>query len=187
MDKYQGQGDLTDILRSANRVGSDGQQATTTPEDPFIGWRFPLQHDDPAVIYGDDDHCDFGDPFSSMKDPLLPELELVIPNSSSFFGTSISEDSVIDRADDGGGNFGGNHEVFPRDIAFSSALNLPPMPSPSRPPHDPPSVTAVPCGVIESPLAHTEVINNTNSSGHLIDETMAMQISAARNSGLKRR
>ncbi|KAI4303653.1 hypothetical protein MLD38_039255 [Melastoma candidum] len=181
MDKYyhQGQGDLADILRPpTGALPSDGPQRGAI-EDPPSGWGFGEQHDPPGEEAEED--YDFGDPFSNMKDPLLHELELVIPRNSSFLGGLIPDDSAVNHADDRGGYLGGSSGTYPMSAVYAT-----PTPSPS-PQQDPSTSVNVAMAYqsLGSPLSHMEAMN-PNSRCQLTDTAAAMQISA-RNSGMKRR
>ncbi|KAI4343114.1 hypothetical protein MLD38_027652 [Melastoma candidum] len=185
MDRYyhQGQGDLTDILRPpATRVPSDARQRglPATTEDPNLGWGLGEEHDVPTIHGEGFEDYDFRDPFSNMKDPLLHELELVIPGGSSFLGSLVSDGSAVNHADDGGGDLGCNSGTYP-----ISMLYAPPMPSLSHQQDPSTSVNVMPFELLECPLSHEEA-TNPNLRSRLTDTAAAMQISA-QNSSMKRR
>ncbi|XP_068656863.1 probable WRKY transcription factor 14 [Aristolochia californica] len=171
------QGDLADIVRA-----SGGGANSVASNNPISDWQFPSEATNlPSGM--EDPVEDFGDPFSSMRNPLLHELDLagsVFFNSSNPAGlvkmNMEEEESVAE------GNFlaqtilGGDMKR-PSNI-FSRMLQISPNPkiaiSPSS--NSPSPVAASPRGGSVA----------TSSLGCSVDNG-GVQISSPRNPGIKRR
>ncbi|XP_052200753.1 probable WRKY transcription factor 14 [Diospyros lotus] len=186
MDNYQG--DLADIVRaSGGAIAGAG-----AGEVPASNWQFL---GDSSMNYPVDD---FGDPFSSMRDPLLDELEI---HSSGFFNCSSSSAEIMrtsaeDTAALGGGAGGGGVLVAQKILEeemkrpcniFSRMLQISPNAKLSVSPGDSPVVAASPRAIKASPLAPIEVISAGTSKNCLVENSTAVQISSPRNTGIKRR
>ncbi|OMO83201.1 DNA-binding WRKY [Corchorus capsularis] len=230
MENYQG--DLNDIVRGGpmgcgggGGGGGAGHQAALdvhVPSATSSTWQnqnqgFPCVDSDPLNFSSSalEDHRDdrvvinhnFGDPFSTMRDPLLHELN-VAANSTTYFGSSPN--SAIDNNN----NNNNNNKIFEEELRSPAACNIfsriqispnsnklaavAMSPCDSSPPMMAAGAGGVGIGVsprggIKAPaaLGSDMIINGGNSSKScLIDNTGAagsLQISSPRNLGIKRR
>ncbi|XP_077253334.1 WRKY DNA-binding protein 14 [Tasmannia lanceolata] len=167
------QGDLADIVRA-----SGGGNVTTN--NPAIDWQFPIESTDfPVGIVEPIE--DFGDPFASLRDPLLHELDVA---GSAFFNRSNSSGLVkmsVEKDD----NFL-TQKILGEEIKrpcniFSKMLQI----SPSVSPTASAAVLASPRGIKPS-LDGKEMIR-ANSSVNFPVDAGGVQISSPRNPGIKRR
>ncbi|OMO73729.1 DNA-binding WRKY [Corchorus olitorius] len=220
MENYQG--DLNDIVRGGPMACSGGgggggaghQAALDVPSVTTSTWQnqnqgFPCVDSDPLNFSSSalEDHDDrvvlnhnFGDPFSTMRDPLLHELN-VAANSTAYFGSSPN--SAIDNNNKNNKIFeeelrsGGTSNIFSRIQISPNANKLAVAISPCD---SSPMMAAgaggvgigvSPRGGIKAPaaLGSDMIINGGNSSKScLIDNTGpgSLQISSPRNLGIKR-
>lgn len=221
MENYQG--DLTDIIRaSGGQIGSNNSASASSASasvvsasdhvnNPLPTWQFPS---DPLSFCSSiDDNRDnlFGDPFSSMRDPLLHELH--IPNSSGYYtppplppppnrvadheaATAAAAASDVNIGRRRHHQRGLYHEdelkspcnIFSR-IQISSSSQSPKQ-QPAVSPCESPMMAAAasPRGIKVPVMVASDMINaNTTSKSCLGDNTGAGQISSPRNLGIKRR
>ncbi|EOA40466.1 hypothetical protein CARUB_v10009191mg [Capsella rubella] len=181
MDSFQG--DLTDVVRG---IGGHVLSPETPPQNI---WPLPLPHPPPSPS---DLHVNpFGDPFVSMNDPLLQELNAV--TNSNYFST------VGDNNNNNSNNgflvpkvFEEDHiksqcSIFPR-IRISHSNNIIHDSSPCNSPAM--SAHAVAAAAAASPRGIINVDTNSPRNCLLVDGntfSSQIQISSPRNLGLKRR
>ncbi|KAF8408726.1 hypothetical protein HHK36_004791 [Tetracentron sinense] len=179
------QGDLSDIVRARGASNHSGGSTNNLATD----WQFPLEHPNFSSAIEEPSH-DFGDPFSSMRDPLLHELDIAGSGLlSSWNSTVLTKMNVEDNS--------GVRRSFlaqqildedmkrPCDI-FSRMLQISPnmkMPVSSR---DMSAMAASPKGIETSTLVSNAILKANNSTGCPI-ENGRIQISPPRNLGIKRR
>nr|WGV38242.1 WRKY [Loropetalum chinense var. rubrum] len=202
MENYQG--DLADIVRASGGGGGGSGSSSNIIEPMADNWRFPSDPMNfPCGIEEPTD--DFGDPFSTMRDPLIHELDVT---GSSFFSTSNSTEIIKsgDFVDDtsgtygcaGGGGGGINlaHKILDDEMKrpcniFSRMLQISPNAKLPILPIDSPVLTASnsPRGIktTSSSFGSNDMINANSSKVCLVDNTSCVQISSPRNPGIKRR
>ncbi|KAE8723108.1 WRKY transcription factor 22 [Hibiscus syriacus] len=188
MENYQG--DLSDLVQA-----SAAQQSDMFPWQEFTS--DPLSFSLSAAAMEYHRINDFGDPFSTMRDPLLHELN---GSSSSYFSSpnSTNDHHLIIIEDTSSFSASGHDDttspcnIFSR-VQISHGHNS--SPRPVQPPPCYPQVMAAAC---VSPRGHkapavlpSGMLNVNTSKGCLIDNTTAsvpvQQISSPRNLGIKRR
>ncbi|PSS19225.1 WRKY transcription factor 14 [Actinidia chinensis var. chinensis] len=175
MENYQG--DLADIVRAMSGGGGSGG---FSGEVPVPEWQFPV---DP-VNYASELVDDFGDPFSTMRDPLLHELDMP---STGFFSSNKSTimmtNSIGDTATSFGSRGGGDAEVRrPCNNIFSTMLQISPNAKIL-----PISLCDSTVGIKNSSLLPKDMISTANTSKSCLVENSGVQISSPRNTGIKRR
>ncbi|KAK6263595.1 hypothetical protein SCA6_019029 [Theobroma cacao] len=201
MENYQG--DLNDIVRaSGGPMGcGSGHGASDVPAS---SWQQFPSASDPLNFASSAMEVDrvkaFGDPFSTMRDPLLHELNVAAAAGSTYFSSPTS--TVNDTSNfPGASNTVGHDKIFEDDMRTSTPCNIfsriQISPSSSKlavSPCDSPPLMAAAGGVGVSPRAikapavlPSEMINANSSKGCLIDNTGPLQISSPRNLGIKRR
>ncbi|XVF26297.1 hypothetical protein REPUB_Repub14bG0004200 [Reevesia pubescens] len=220
MENYQG--DLNDIVLASG--GPMGCAFSLTSDNiptlpPASTWQqFPS---DPLIFSSSamEDHRvnAFGDPFSTMRDPLLHELN-VAAGSSTFFGSPNSTDHhMVNNNNNNSSSIRSCSRTSAEDTSnFSVASNIVGVdhskifeddmrspcnifsriqisPSSSKLPVSPCDLPVMAAGVsprgIKAPAElPRDIINaNTSSKSCLIDNTVPLQISSPRNLGIKRR
>ncbi|XVE89425.1 hypothetical protein DITRI_Ditri19aG0200500 [Diplodiscus trichospermus] len=205
MENYQG--DLNDIVRaSGGPMGCASGQASDTvpvssweqfPSDP-LNFSFSVVEDHNRVNA-------FGDPFSTMRDPLLHELD-VAGGSSAYFRSPNSTDRMINNTNitsiEDTSNFSGasnivgvgHNKIFEDDMRspcnIFSRIQISPSSSklPVSPCDSPVMAAGVsPRGIKAPAVLPGDMINANSSKSCLIDNTGQLQISPPRNLGIKRR
>ncbi|XP_039017485.1 probable WRKY transcription factor 14 isoform X1 [Hibiscus syriacus] len=210
MENYRGEGDLNDIVRAS---GGGGPLSCVTSQGsdmvPTSTWqRFPsdpLNFSSSAMEgYGLNA---FGDPFSSVSDPLVQELD--VPAGSTYFTSPNSADhhriiSTSSTTVDDATNFPdsttivGQSKLFEEDTRSPwnvfSRIQISPVSSSKLPlspcdsPMTAPSTGVSPRGIKAPAVLPSDMINAKTASKHcLIDNTGPVQISSPRNLGIKRR
>ncbi|XWS17975.1 hypothetical protein CRYUN_Cryun32bG0002600 [Craigia yunnanensis] len=202
MENYQG--DLNDIVRaSGGPMGCASGQASDTVPSSSTWQQFtsdPLNFSSSVM----EDHrvSAFGDPFSTMRDPLLHELN-VAAGSSTYFSSPSSTDHIINntRSTDTS-NFSGASNIvgvgyskFCEDDMRSpcnifSRIQISPSSSkvPVSPYDSPVMAAGVSTRVIKAPaVLPSDMIDANSSKSCLIDNTGPLQISSPGNLGIKRR
>ncbi|KAK8540416.1 hypothetical protein V6N13_008838 [Hibiscus sabdariffa] len=193
MENYQG--DLNDIVRASAAPQSDmvsWQQQFTSESDP-------LSFSSTMAAMEDHRVNDFGDPFSTMRDPLLLR-ELNSSSPSYFSSPNSTNDHRMINMEDSSSFFGGGLDdmtspcnIFSRiqiSHGHSSSPRLMPQP---QPPCDPPVMAAAgvsPRGQKAPAVLPSDMLNVNTSKSCLIENTTAsvpVQISSPRNLGIKRR
>ncbi|XP_039034525.1 probable WRKY transcription factor 14 [Hibiscus syriacus] len=179
MENYQG--DLNDIVQA-----SAAQQSDTVPWKQFTP--DPLSFSSSAAAMEYHRVNDFGDPFSTMRDPVL--LHELNGSGSSYFSSpsSTNDHHMINIEDTSSFSTGGLDETtspcnsFSRVHVFhghsSSPQPVPPPPPPSYPP--------VMGAAVVSPRGHkapavlpSDMLN--------VNPSIPVQISSLRNPGIKRK
>ncbi|XP_031247556.1 probable WRKY transcription factor 14 [Pistacia vera] len=209
MENYQG--DLTDILRassgnSSSDINSNVNNNNNNPPAAAASsstWQFPSS-DALNFSLTSDNHRDsssFGDPFSSIRDPLLHELNMAgscyysAPNSVEMMSTTSS--TIVDESGTTSSASYPRHQrvfedelktpcnVFSRIQISQSPKQLPVLPC------DSPvlaAAAATPRGTKAPAMLPSDMINATSSKSCLLDNTTGpLQISSPRNLGIKRR
>ncbi|XP_010478495.1 PREDICTED: probable WRKY transcription factor 14 [Camelina sativa] len=180
MDSFQG--DLTDVVRG---IGGHVLSPETPPQNI---WPIPLTHPPPSP--SSDLHINpFGDPFVSMNDPLLQELNAV--TNSSYFSTIGDSNNTNNNGFLVPKVFEEDHiksqcSIFPRiRISHSNIIHdSSPCNSPAMSAH------AVAAAAAASPRGIINVDTNSPRNCLLVDGntfSSQIQISSPRNLGLKRR
>lgn len=185
MDNYH-QGDLTDIIR-AGGSGMVGEPAVATNT-----WQFPSMDNPESFSSAMDENSNphsFGDPFSSMRDPLLHNINM--PNSGF-----LKPAEMVSPSFDSTGDFSSNSSVMyaappieddlkrPCNI-FTRMLQITPNKLPISPCGSP-VMAASPPGIQNPSIIPSDMISLNGSKVCLVDNS-AMQISSPRNPGIKRR
>ncbi|KAE8655315.1 putative WRKY transcription factor 65 [Hibiscus syriacus] len=208
MENYRGKGDLNDIVRASGggplscviSQGSDTVPTSSWQQFPSD----PLNFSSSAMEgYGLNA---FGDPFSSISDPLLHELDVAA--GSTYFSSPSSADHrrIINNSSttvDDATNFPdstttvGQSKLFEEDMRspcnIFSRIQIFPVSSSNLPlsPCDSPIMTATGVSLrgIKAPaVLPSDMINAKTTSKHrLIDNIGPVQISSPRNLGIKRR
>ncbi|XVF23042.1 hypothetical protein REPUB_Repub13aG0003800 [Reevesia pubescens] len=208
------QGDLNDIFRasggpmgcasSASAQASDTVPASTWhqfPSDPLNFSSSPMEDD--RLVNA------FGDPFSTMRDPLLHQVNVAAAGSSTYFASTNSSDHIINNAsvvEDTSSNFAtaannivgvGHSNIFEDDMTspapacnlFSRIQISPSSSKVGMSPCDSPVMGAgvSPRGIKAPAVLPSDMINANTSKNCLIDNTVPLQISSPRNLGIKRR
>ncbi|XP_042478194.1 probable WRKY transcription factor 14 [Macadamia integrifolia] len=186
MENYQG--DLADIVRAG--AGSSG----SSTNNPISDWQFPTEptnfQSSPTLEEQLTD--DFGDPFSSSRDPLLHELGI---SGSSFFDHSNSNTGLVKM-----NVHQESHSVtssllaqkildeemrpcniLSRMLQISSNTKIPVSPG-----NISTMVTSSPRGIKSSSLVAGDILRVNSSTGGSL-ENGGVQISSPRNPGIKRR
>ncbi|XP_044478828.1 probable WRKY transcription factor 14 [Mangifera indica] len=183
------QGDLEDILRASS--GNSPSDINSNVNNPTASssstWQFPSS--DPLnFTLTADDHRDssFGDPFSSIGDPLLHELNMAdsaaacyytTPNSVDESGSTCSASYPHHQQRAFEDEFRMPCNIFSRIQISQSPKQLTVSPGDS-PPRGPKVAAMLP----------SNMINATSSKSSLLDNTSGpLQISSPRNLGIKRR
>ncbi|KAL4386531.1 hypothetical protein GQ457_09G000640 [Hibiscus cannabinus] len=186
MENYQG--DLNDIVRASAAPQSDmvpWQQQFTSESDPLS---FSSAMEDHRVNA-------FGDPFSTMRDPLL--LQELNGSSPSYFSSpNSSNDHRMINMEDSSSFFGGGLDDMTSPCNIFSRIQISHGHSSSprlMPPCDPPVMAAAgvsPRGQKAPAVLPSDMLNVNTSKSCLIENTTAsvpVQISSPRNLGIKRR
>ncbi|KAK9022436.1 hypothetical protein V6N11_002699 [Hibiscus sabdariffa] len=206
MENYRGEGDLNDIVRAsgggplscATGQGSDALPTSSWQQFPSDPLNFPS-----SAMEGPDLNA-FGDPFSSIRDPLLNELSSTYfssPNSADHHRIISTSSTTVEETSSfpGSATIVGQSKLFEEDMRsrcnIFSRIQISPISSSKLPvsPCDSPMMAAT--GVCVSPrgikapavLTGDMVHANTTSKSCLIDNTGPVQISSPRNLGIKRR
>ncbi|XVE91293.1 hypothetical protein DITRI_Ditri20bG0141900 [Diplodiscus trichospermus] len=205
MENYQG--DLNDIVwASGGPMGYASAQASDTVQSSSSWQQFPP---DPLIFSSSAMEVyrgtAFGDPFSTLRDPLLHELNMDA-GSSTYFSSPNPTNRMIDKTGSstsvedtsnfcGASNIVGHSKIFEDDIR--SPCNIFPRiqisPSSNKvavSPCDSPVMAAdvSPMGIKEpAAVLANDKINANSSKSCLIDNTGLLQISSPRNLGIKRR
>lgn len=213
MDNNYQFGDLTDILRASGGTSSS-PEPPAPPQPPHHHqnhWhqhqnQHQLQHQfssDPMIFNN------FGDPFSTFRDPLLLQ-DLDIPSVSSYFNTSTTDSGGLEQAVVAASGFGGvisgnsatnntnvsassvfahkvvedNHDMMRRPCKniFSNMIQISPNCNAKLPGSYDSSSTSSPAPRPIKPSAVISPNININAAN-----TEGVQISSPRNPGLKRR
>lgn len=165
MENYQG--DLGDIVRAS------GTATGGSTDEQFSGWQFPVLPENASSEPNDD----FGDPFSSMTDPLLHEL-VDIP-ASCFFNSQNSMDLVKPTMEE----FTGDSSSTSTNV-FSRMLQI--SPNTKFQCDSQAIVSGAQRGLKTSPSSASSA-PLVNSSKSCLVESSGLQISSPRNPGIKRR
>ncbi|KAK7303626.1 hypothetical protein RJT34_14536 [Clitoria ternatea] len=226
MDNYQG--DLTDIVRGSSGGGAYGGSSScstgTTSSSSELSIHYHHWHQQHNFSSSSDplnfssvleDPLNFGDPFSTMRDPFLQELDL--PSASAYFTPSAGlEDPTFAAAVSGNNNINtGNtatatntttttpvfaaHKILedhhhhhhdmrrPCKNIFSNMIQISPNNSNAKLPFDSSSTLAPSPRAIKPSAVVSPNMVNANSSKDCLVDTSGVQISSPRNPGLKRR
>ncbi|GKV03909.1 hypothetical protein SLEP1_g16144 [Rubroshorea leprosula] len=170
MDKYQG--DLTDIVRGTGGPLGCGAASASDVSSPT--WKFPS---DP-INFQPSTTTPFGDPFSTMRDPLLTELNAA---GSNYFGSPTSSDMMMSTSmeDTVTGFYGASSNIQTTCSIFPRIQISPAPPKLQVSPCDSPVIAAAPSPAV--------VPSDMSSKGCLMDNTGPVQISSPRNLGIKKR
>ncbi|KAL4333826.1 hypothetical protein GQ457_07G033280 [Hibiscus cannabinus] len=206
MENYRGEGDLNDIVRAsgggplscATGQGSDTLPTSSWQQFPSDPLNFPS-----SAMEGPGLNA-FGDPFSSIRDPLLNELSSTYfssPNSADHHRIISTSCTTVEETSSfpGPATIVGQSKLFEEDVRspcnIFSRIQISPISSSKLPvsPCDSPRMAAT--GVCVSPrgikapavLTGDMVHAKTTSKSCLIDNTGPVQISSPRNLGIKRR
>ncbi|TKY72436.1 WRKY transcription factor 14 [Spatholobus suberectus] len=228
MDNYQG--DLTDIVRaSGGAYGSSSSCSTGTvssselPTTSHQRHTHTLSHNDhwhQQQHFSSSDHIsfssvledprggtNFGDPFSTMRDPFLQELDM--PAGSAYFTGGLEEAAASFGAPSGGvsGNITnintntnaststvfGAHKIHeehdmrrPCKNIFSNMIQISPNAKLPVSPYDSTAMAPSP-RAIKPPAVVSPNMVSANSPKDCLVDTTGVQISSPRNPGLKRR
>ncbi|KAL5731454.1 WRKY Transcription Factor [Ranunculus cassubicifolius] len=164
-------GDLADIVRASGGggVNGDNQANWRIPSEVTVAANFPAAMEEPMD--------EFGDPYSNMHDPLLHELQISNTSSNTFFDRSSnpSGTSLINR-----------NSHLPRPIFEEENIRRPTNNIfPTRMLQiSPNSSTVMASSSPRVGLLRTDTVKSNTSS---IEGVGMMQISSARNPGIKRR
>ncbi|XWS11486.1 hypothetical protein CRYUN_Cryun37aG0002500 [Craigia yunnanensis] len=202
------QGDLNDIVRaSGGPMGcASGDQASDTVPTSSTWQQFPSDPLNFSSSVMEDHRVNaFGDPFSTMRDPLLHELN-VAAGSSTYFSCPNSTDPMINNTGsttvDDTSNFSGasnivgvgHSKIFEDDMRspcnIFSRIQISPSSSklPVSPCYSPVMAAGVsPRGIKSPAVLPSDKIDANSSKSCLIDNTGLLQISSPRNLGIKRR
>ncbi|XP_027339111.1 probable WRKY transcription factor 14 [Abrus precatorius] len=220
MDNYQG--DLTDIVRASGGAYGIGSSSTSSSELATTSHHHHHHHhnhnhndhwhqhfsSDPmnfsSVLEDPKGSTNFGDPFSTMRDPFLQELDM--PSASAYFTAS---GGLEDAAASFGGVSGGNtsstntntsatsvvaaHKILeehdmrrPCKNIFSNMIQISPSAKLPVSPYDSTAMAPSPRAIKPSAVVSPNMVNANTSKDCLVDTT-GVQISSPRNPGLKRR
>ncbi|GLT35640.1 hypothetical protein SLA2020_100760 [Shorea laevis] len=170
MDKYQG--DLTDIVRGTGGPLGCGAASASDVSSPT--WKFPS---DP-ISFQPSTTTSFGDPFSTMRDPLLTELNAA---GSNYFSSPTSSDMMMSTSmeDTVTGFYGASSNMQTTSSIFPRIQISPAPPKLPVSPCDSPVIAAAPSPAV--------VPSDMSSKGCLMDSTGPVQISSPRNLGIKKR
>ncbi|OVA20968.1 hypothetical protein BVC80_8831g5 [Macleaya cordata] len=201
------QGDLADIVRASgggssssttgNKNNNNNQQQISTD------WQFPskpIKFPSSSAGIEEDPVDNFGDPFSSTRDPLLQELEDIATARSGFFENSNSLDPVkmnVVAEDDTSicssllaqrildEEMKRPCNIFSRMLQISPNTKMPVSPIDLSASASPSGTSSSSCLIVNNDM----VVNKASSStGCSVDNSAAVvQISSPRNTGIKRR
>ncbi|KAK7332618.1 hypothetical protein VNO80_29373 [Phaseolus coccineus] len=222
MDNYQG--DLTDIVRASGGAYGGGSSSscstgTSSAELPTTShhhtiithtlsrndhWHqhFSSSSSDPitfsSVLQDPRGLTNFGDPFSTMRDPFLQELGM--PSASAYFTGGLEEAAASFGAAAVNTNANTSTTVFaahkileehdmrrPCKNIFSNMIQISPNAKLPVSPYDSTSAMAPSPRAIKPPAVVSPNMVNANSSKDCLVDTTGVQISSPRNPGLKRR
>ncbi|KAE8710987.1 NAD(P)-binding Rossmann-fold superfamily protein isoform 1 [Hibiscus syriacus] len=206
MENYRGEGDLNDIVRAsgtgdplscATGQGSDTVPTSSWQQFPSDPLNFPSSATEGHGLNA------FGDPFSTIRDPLLHELSSTYfssPNSAYHHHRIINtSSSAVDETSSlpGSTTIVGQSKMFEEDMRspcnIFSRIQISPISLSKLPvsPCDSPMMAATgvsPRGIKAPAVLPSDMINaKTASKSCLIDNTGPVQISSPRNLGIKRR
>ncbi|XP_022642802.1 probable WRKY transcription factor 14 [Vigna radiata var. radiata] len=227
MDNYQG--DLTDIVRASGGAyggGGGGSSScstgTSSAELPTTSHHHTITHtlsrndhwhqhfssssssSDPitfsSVLQDPRGLTNFGDPFSTMRDPFLQELDM--PSASSYFTGGLEEAAASFGASAVSTSTNTNasttvfaaHKILeehdmrrPCKNIFSNMIQISPNAKLPVSPYDSTTAVAPSPRAIKPPAVVSPNMVNANSSKDCLVDTTGVQISSPRNPGLKRR
>ncbi|XP_028248544.1 probable WRKY transcription factor 14 isoform X2 [Glycine soja] len=234
MDNYQG--DLTDILRaSGGAYGSTGTGTGTSSSDQLHTTSHHHHHSSSHITLSHNDHwhhhqhfsssssdppitfsssssvliqdTNFGDPFSTMRDPFLQELDM--PSASAYFTggaleleaaatfgsvtnnttSSTTATTVFATAHKILEEHDNNNMRRPCKNIFSNMIQISPNAKLPISPYDSTNTAMAPSPrPIKPPaLVSPNMVMNANTSKECLVDTTGVQISSPRNPGLKRR
>ncbi|BAT87729.1 hypothetical protein LR48_Vigan09g174400 [Vigna angularis] len=227
MDNYQG--DLTDIVRASGGAyggGGGGSSScstgTSSAELPTTSHHHTITHtlsrndhwhqhfssssssSDPitfsSVLQDPRGLTNFGDPFSTMRDPFLQELDM--PSASSYFTGGLEEAAASFGASAVSTSTNTNtsttvfaaHKILeehdmrrPCKNIFSNMIQISPNAKLPVSPYDSTTAVAPSPRAIKPPAVVSPNMVTANSSKDCLVDTTGVQISSPRNPGLKRR
>ncbi|KAE8658717.1 WRKY transcription factor 22 [Hibiscus syriacus] len=208
MENYRGEGDLNDIVRAS---GGDPLSCTTgqgSDTFPTSSWQQFPSESDPLNFQSSatEGHVlnAFGDPFSSIRDPLLHELSSTYfksPNSAYHHNRKINTSCspIVEDTSSfpGSATIVGQSKMFEEDTRspcnIFPRIQISPISLSKLPvsPCDSPIMAATgvsPRGIKVPAVLPSDMISaKTTSKSCLIDNTGPVQISSPRNLGIKRR
>ncbi|KAL2341606.1 hypothetical protein Fmac_009546 [Flemingia macrophylla] len=224
MDNYQG--DLTDILRASGGAASYGSSTCSTGSATATAsssssqlptthhnWNHHFSSSDPNITFSsvlEDPRgaTNFGDPFSTMRDPFLQEIDM--PSASATYFTGGLEEAAatfgavsVSAANNINTNANTSttstvfapqkildqeHDMMRRPCKniFSNMIQISPHAKLPLSPYDSTPVAPSP-RPIKPPAVVSPNMVNANSSKDCLVDTTGVQISSPRNPGLKRR
>lgn len=221
MDNYQG--DLTDIVRASGGAyggssSSSCSTGTSSSELPTTSHHHTITHtlsrndhwhqhfsssssSDPitfsSVLQDPRGLTNFGDPFSTMRDPFLQELDM--PSASAYFTGGLEEAAASFGAVNTNANTSSTtvfaaHKILeehdmrrPCKNIFSNMIQISPNAKLPVSPYDSTTPVAPSPRAIKPPAVVSPNMVNANSSKDCLVDTTGVQISSPRNPGLKRR
>nr|KYP52057.1 putative WRKY transcription factor 14 [Cajanus cajan] len=188
MDNYQG--DLTDIVRAT----TSSQLPTTLSHNDHWHQHFSSSSSDPNIAFSSVlQDTNFGDPFSTMRDPFLHELDM--PSASATYFTGALEEAAptfaaANNTSTSSTVFAQEHDMMRRPCKniFSNMIQISPN---AKLPLSLSSYDSTPLAPSPRPIKPPAVVPpnmvNANSSKDCLVDTTGVQISSPRNTGLKRR
>ncbi|GMI91992.1 WRKY DNA-BINDING PROTEIN 14, WRKY DNA-binding protein 14 [Hibiscus trionum] len=208
MESYRGEGDLNDIVRASGGCPpscATGQGSATLPAPSWQQFPSDPLNFPSSAMEGPGLNA-FGDPFSSIRDPLLNELSSTYfssPNSADhhrIINNNTSSTTVEETSSfPGSATIVGQSKLFEEDTRspcnIFSRIQISPISSSKLTvsPCDSPMMAATgvcvsPRGIKAPAVLTSDMINgSTTSKSCLIDNTGPVQISSPRNLGIKRR
>ncbi|XWS16689.1 hypothetical protein CRYUN_Cryun34aG0112500 [Craigia yunnanensis] len=204
MENYQG--DLNDIVRASGGPMwcASGQASDTVPASSSRH-QFPSDLLNFSTSTMEDHRVNaFGDPFSTLRDPLLHELNMAAGSSTYFSSPNSTDHHMINNSSstsvENTSNFCGASHIVSHSKIFDDDMRSPCnifsliqiSPSFSKVPVSPCDSPVMAAGVsprgIKGPVVlPSDIINGNSSKSCLIDNTGPVQISSPSNLGTKRR
>ena len=204
MENYQG--DLNDIVRaSGGPNGCPSGQASDTVPASLSRHQFPSDLLNFSSSAMEDHRVNvFGDPFSTLRYPILHELNMAAGSSTSFSSPNSTYHHMINNSGStsiedtsnfcGASHIVGHSKIFEDDMRspcnIFSRIQISPSSSkvPVSPCDSPVMAAGVsPRGIMAPVVLPSDIINANNSKSCLINNTDPVQISSPRNLGTKRR